>query len=182
MELEPQFKFLIALETEGLKKEFFTEEAGFIGAYSDVTGEVENVSTVDCFYLLFDYFLDTKEKQERYWEMERIERVSGSIKYKHLLEDPKHIVVGDKHCLLYRYPIMGTAATAIRYGLRFNCPYIRIGCREILKFWGIDDEDAWKLAESDRNFSNLKYPFKPLKDTKKPKDQLVELNNIFSQQ
>ena len=182
MELEPQFKFLIALETEGLKKEFFTEKAGFIGAYSCVLGEMEKIEKGDCFYLLFDYILDTKEKQERYWEMERIERASGSIKYKHLLEDPKHIVVGDKHCLLYRYPIMGTAATAIRYGLRFNCPYIRIGCREILKFWGIDDEDAWKLAESDRNFSNLKYPFKPLKDTKKPKDQLVELNNRFSQQ
>ena len=73
MKLEPQFKFLIPLETEGLKKEFFTEEAGFIGAYSDVTGEIENVSTVDCFYLLFDYFLDTKEKQIKIDDIRELE-------------------------------------------------------------------------------------------------------------
>lgn len=182
MKLEPQFKFLIPLETEGLKKEFFTEEAGFIGAYSDVTGEIENVSPVDCFYLLFDYFLDTKEKQKRYWEMEKIERASGPAKYKHLYEDPKHIIVDGKHCLLYRYPIMSTAAIAVRYKLSLNTPYIRTGCKKILKFWGIDDEDAWKLTESDKNYQNLKYSYKPLKDTKRPKNQLAELNKIFSQQ
>lgn len=182
MKLEPQFKFLIPLETDGLKKEFFTEEAGFIGAYSCILGEVEKIEKGDCFYLLFDYILDTKEKQKRYWEMEKMERIGKEKKYKHLLEDPKHVIVEGKHCLLYRYPITSTAVMVTKYKLGFNSPYIRIGCKEILKFWGIDDEDAWKLAESDRNFSNLKYPYKPLKDTERPKDQLAELNNMFSQQ
>ena len=180
MEIEPEFKFIIPLVTDGLKKEYFTEEAGFVGAYTRILGEVDRGLYNPTLFLVFDYMLDKKEKFDRYYAFKRAEETRLGIKtYKNMYEDPKHVIIDKKHYLIYSFPLKGNAAMIERNGSSYSS-LMDNDHRKILKFWGVDDEDAWKLTQNNLAYCGMKYPYKPLENTKKPKDQLVELNKLFN--
>ena len=124
--MSTMYKLIIPLLDDGFSKEDFTEEAGFLGAYTD------NMNTpyiTDCIFLVYEFNKLTKESYMR------------NVKFMELksIHNKRFARINNKSCYIYAVTIIDPQVKRILKGLK---PSNYKTIEKILKFWNFEDGDV----------------------------------------